>query len=117
MNPGLAIDSPSIGVPLAGARRRLAGSLYEALLLGALGLAIGFALLPLLGPHAATGSGGAPLPLPAHGARAISFACLWLGWGTYCTWLWSGGRRSLPMRTWRLGLRTAAGGTVSIARA
>lgn len=109
--------SAPIDTLLASLGRRLAVSLYEALLLGALGLAIGFVLLPLVGPDAATASGDQRLPLPNRGARAISFACLFLVYGAYGIWLWSDGRRSLPMRTWRIDLRTAAGGIVSPWRA
>ncbi len=91
--------------------RRLAASLYEALLLAALALVVGLVLLPLIGPAATTASQLLALPRPA--ARAISFACLFAAIGAYCIWLWSGGRRSLPMRTWGLVLTTATGGSVS----
>ena len=100
-----------------GLLRRLAASLYEALLLSALGLVIGFVLLPLLGPDTAAMPGDRALPSPDAAARAISFACLFGAYAAYCTWLWSGGRQTLPMRTWRLALRTAAGADVSPGRA
>ncbi|MEP6996273.1 MAG: RDD family protein [Betaproteobacteria bacterium] len=91
--------------------RRLAASLYEALLLGALALALGLVLLLLTGPRATAANHLLAVPRPAE--RAISFACLIAALGAYCIWLWSDGRRSLPMRTWGLVLTTAAGGTVS----
>jgi uncharacterized RDD family membrane protein YckC len=47
----------------------------------------------------------------------VSFATLFALWGAYCTWLWSGRRRTLPMQTWQLRLRTADGGEVGPARA
>ena len=99
----------------AGIARRLAASLYEILLLGALAVAIGLILLPLLGADAGH-AGGAPA-LPGPGARAVSFACLFAAFGAYCIWLWSGGRRTLPMRTWGLALVTTAGAAVSLERA
>jgi uncharacterized RDD family membrane protein YckC len=104
------IDRPQAGLP-----RRLAASLYEGLLLTALALAVSLVLLPWVAPGTADPSG--PLALPRPGARAISFACLFVVLGAYCTWLWSGGRRSLPMRTWRLALVTVSGAAVNPGRA
>ncbi len=86
--------------PQAGIARRLAASLYETLLLCAMAVAIGLILLPLLGTDAARAGG--TLVLPRAGARAALFACLFAVFGAYCIWLWSGGRRTLPMHTWGL---------------
>ena len=96
--------------PPAGIARR-----YEALLLSALAVAVGLILLPLLGADSASASRVLSLPRPS--ARAVSFACLFAVFGAYCIWLWSGGRRTLPMRTWGLALVTPAGGPVSLKRA
>jgi uncharacterized RDD family membrane protein YckC len=101
--------------PQAGIARRLAASLYDILLLGALAVAIGLILLPWLGTDAARAGGALTLPRP--GARAVSFACLFAVFGAYCVWLWSGGRRTLPMRAWGLALVTTAGAAVSLERA
>ena len=101
--------------PEAGIARRLAASLYEILLLGALAVAIGLILLPFLGFDAAHAGGTPALPRP--GARAALFACLFAVFGAYCIWLWSGGRRTLPMRTWGLALVTTGGAIVSLERA
>ena len=101
--------------PQAGIARRLAASLYEILLLGALAVAIGLILLPLLGTDAA--HAGETLVLPGPGARAVLFACLFAVFGAYCICLWSGGRRTLPMRTWGLALVANAGTEVSLERA
>jgi uncharacterized RDD family membrane protein YckC len=111
LGPGTGPVDP----PQAGILRRLAASLYEILLLGALAVAIGLILLPLLGNDAA--EVGSSLALPSPGARAVSFGCLFAVFGAYCIWLWSGGRRTLPMRTWRLTLVTPAGAPVSLKRA
>jgi uncharacterized RDD family membrane protein YckC len=101
--------------PRAGLARRLAASLYEGLLLIALALAVSLVLLPWMGPASADPSG--PLVLPGPGARMISFSCVFVVFGAYCIWLWSGGRRSLPMRTWRLALVAVAGAAVTPVRA
>ena len=97
----------------AGLARRLAASLYECLLLGALAAAVGLVLLPLTG----TGTAGPAPVLPGTGARALSFACLFTVLGVYCIALWSRGRRSLPMHTWGLTLSTVAGAPLSPGRA
>jgi uncharacterized RDD family membrane protein YckC len=111
LGPGTGPVDP----PQAGIVRRLAATLYELLLLGALAVAIGLVLLPFLGAGAA--QGGGPLVLPPRGARAVSFASLFAAFGAYCVWLWSGGRRTLPMRTWGLALTTTTGGPVGWLRA
>lgn len=103
----------TFGAQPAGLARRLGASVYEGLVLAALALGIGFALLPVLGPS----GGGAPvqaapsppLYLPSPGARVISGAVLFAVCAAYCSWLWSGDRQTLPMRTWRLVLRTRTG--------
>jgi hypothetical protein len=40
-------------------------------------------------------------------ARAVSGTLLFGVCGAYCVGLWSGGRRTLPMKTWRVALRSA----------
>jgi uncharacterized RDD family membrane protein YckC len=105
------IDPP----PQAGLARRLAASLYEGLLLAALAVAIALLLLPLIGPDTADASRALALPRPS--ARAVSFTSLFAAFGAYCICLWSGGRRSLPMRTWGIALFTATGAAVSPGRA
>jgi uncharacterized RDD family membrane protein YckC len=111
LGPGTGPVDP----PQAGIARRLAASLYEALLLCALAVAVGVVLLPLLDADTAKASGALTLPRPS--ARVISFACLFAVFGAYCVWLWSGGRRTLPMRTWDLALATTTGATVGPERA
>ena len=105
----------------AGLARRLGASVYEALVLTALLLAVGFALLPLVTPPTPayrSAAAAAMPPAPPHylltpGARAWSGSALLAACGAYCIGLWSGGRRTLPMATWGLELRTAGGGVVT----
>jgi hypothetical protein len=102
-------------IPRAGLRRRLAASLYETLPLTALALLVGFALLPVLGPGPSPAEG--VLPLPGPPARAMSFAVLFAVLGAYCVCGWSGGRRTLPMKTWHIAMQSASGSRVGVARA
>lgn len=95
--------------PLAPAslRRRLASLLYELLLLVALVFVVGFALLPLVTP----GHAGSPqsLAVPALPQRVAMGCVLFAVLALYFTWCWSGGRRTLPMKTWKLRLVDRAG--------
>jgi hypothetical protein len=109
-----------VGEP-AGLARRLGASAYEALLLAALVLLVGFAVLPFVTPtnpltvRASSQGAGARQPVPylmSRPARTVSGALLFGVCGTYCVGLWSGGRRTLPMKTWRLALRSAGGALV-----
>ena len=99
----------------AGLSRRLAATGYEALLLTALLLLLGFALLPYLGQ--AMGDRPAQLRALSPSARAISGAVYFSVCSAYCIGLWSGGRRTLPMKTWKIVLRTADGAGVGLPRA
>ncbi len=92
--------------------RRLAAAGYEALLLGAVLLLAGLVLAPAISP-APGASVHRPLPIPSFAARALSFAAL-LGVGAlYFGWSWSGGRRTLPMKTWRMRLVRRDGAAVT----
>jgi uncharacterized RDD family membrane protein YckC len=101
----------------AGVIRRLAASLYEILLLAALALVVGFALLPALTAAPSLPADERALPLLKPAAQAISFGCLFAVLGAYCAWGWSGGRRTLPMKTWRLAMESTGGAPVSLSRA
>ena len=100
----VALPAPGQGAGLA---RRFGALLYESLLLVAIVLAAGFLALPLISPGRA-GSAQA-LTVPAVPERAALFCIIFglLAW--YFTWCWSGGRRTLPMKTWRLRLVLAGG--------
>lgn len=103
--------APAEDAPLP---RRLAALVYEALIATAILIVAGFALTPLMSPFADPGHA---LVLPAPAVRAVGFGALVAVLGAYCAILWSGGRRTLPMKTWRLRLADAAGLPPSIARA
>ena len=79
--------------------RQLPGLL--ALLLLALALVAGFALLPLVSPRA---SPQQALTIPAAVPRAMLSCALIGGSAIYCMWFWSEGRRTLPQKTWRIRL-------------
>ena len=94
--------------------RRLGSLVYESLLQVALVLVTGFVLVPLVSP--ASGPANS-LQLPQAAGRWISFAGIVATTLAYSVWCWSRGRRTLPMKTWRLGLATVTGAPVSAARA
>ena len=103
------------GSPPAGLRRRLASLIYEALLLAAVLLVAGFAILPMVSP---TTPGSPALPQPLTGrVRIAAFAWHLAVAGSYFVWMWSGGRRTLAMRTWRMHLATIHGNQVNARRA
>jgi hypothetical protein len=109
----------------AGLVRRFGASAYEALILAALLLLVGFALRPIVTPADRGAadtlrgmSGGPPIAyLMSRPARAVSGALLFAVCGAYCVGLWSGGRRTLPMKTWRIALQSPRGMPVPPQRA
>ncbi len=96
---------------LAGLARRFAALLYEALLLVALVFIASFLLTPLVSPGSA-GSGS--LTLPSTGGRIVSFVALFALGAAFFGWCWSEGRRTLPMKTWRLVLVDTGGMPLSL---
>jgi uncharacterized RDD family membrane protein YckC len=97
-------------LPPAGIARRYAALLYEALLLVALVFIAGFLLTPLVSPGSAS-SGS--LMLPSATGRIVSFVALFTLGAAFFVWSWSEGRRTLPMKTWRLALVTIEGAPLS----
>ena len=77
----------------------------------------GFALLPVLSSLSSAPVDAHTLSLLGPAAQAVSFGCLFAVLGAYCIWGWSGGRRTLPMKTWRIALESSAGAPVSPVRA
>ena len=71
-------------------------------------LVLGFLTLPAT-PAA---SPGGMLVLPPLSARVFSASLVFAAAGLYFTWSWTAGRRTLPMKTWRLALIRADGRTV-----
>lgn len=99
------------GLPLANRARRFAALTYEALLLTAVTFVAGFVALPLVTPgRAATATA---LVVPDLPQRVALFCMLFgvLAW--FCVASWSRGRRTLPMKTWRLQLTMADGSPVT----
>lgn len=104
-------ESTQVGAPPsrpATIARRAGSLLYEALLLAAVLFVAGVVALPLVTPRNA----GA-LPLPPLPAQVALFCLLFAVLAGYCVLNWSRGRRTLPMKTWRMRLLMANGGPVS----
>jgi len=103
--------TPSARTSDASLVRRFAALIYEALLLVALLFVVNFALLPLVTPgHAGAAKN---LMVPALPERLALFWILFAVLAGYFTWCWSNGRRTLPMKTWRLRLVGADGGPLA----
>ncbi len=78
------------------------------MLLAAVVLLAGFLTLPAT----RAGTPASVVALPPLPARVLS-ACLVFGAaGLYCIGFWTGGRRTLPMKTWRLALVRSDGRAV-----
>ena len=92
--------------PLATLRRRLASLLYESLLLSAMVLVASFAIAPLVAPHT---SASQQLGVPSTAGRVVSFVALFALGAAYFVYSWSGARRTLAMKTWKLALVTPDG--------
>ena len=99
---------PLSPLPDASLARRLAALSYESMILAAWMLVAGFVTLPLVPPAP---PGGA-LSIPDAPARALSLAVVFGAGAIYCVAFWSGGRRTLPMKTWRIALVRIGGGRV-----
>ena len=104
--PAAAPDSASRNAPLW---RRYAALGYEALLLAAIVLLVGFLTLPAVRP---AGGERPVLAVPPLSARVLSACFVFAAAGLYCTWSWTGGRRTLPMKTWRLAIVRSDGAPV-----
>jgi uncharacterized RDD family membrane protein YckC len=86
--------------------RRFASLAYEATLWSALVLVVGFLTVPLLSA-APSQTGG--LRNPDLPVRVMTFALVFGATALYYVWCWTGGRRTLPLKTWRLRLIRADG--------
>ncbi|NDP43513.1 MAG: hypothetical protein GZ089_12485 [Aromatoleum sp.] len=103
---GAARRAESASAAPAPLLRRLAALSYEGLLLTAVILIVGFLIMPLVSPTpAATHS----LQVPDLPARVIAFCAVFAAGALYFAWSWSGGRRTLPMKTWHMAVVRADG--------
>jgi uncharacterized RDD family membrane protein YckC len=69
--------------------------------LAAIALLIGFLTAPFVSGIA----GGRPaFAVPPPGGRLLSACGVFVAVGAYFLWSWTGGRRTLPMKTWRMSL-------------
>ncbi len=105
--PTVPERSGKVLAPTASLWRRLLSLAYENLLLAALILVAGFLFSPLSVPPA--GDPHAQLYVPALPARMLLFFALFGVGALFYGWSWSGGRRSLPMKTWGLALQRRDG--------
>ncbi len=104
--PPAKADAPIMSRRNASLARRYAALAYEGLLLAAIVLLVGFMTLPATGPT----NGERPiLGVPPLPARVLSACVVFAAAGLYFTWSWTGGRRTLPMKTWRLAVERADG--------
>jgi uncharacterized RDD family membrane protein YckC len=100
-------------VPSASLRRRVAALLYEGTLLCAVLLVAGFLLAPVIASLPSSNVAPATmLPIPSRPGRVLMFCGVFLVGALYFGWTWSGGRRTLPMKTWRIRLRLRDAGPV-----
>lgn len=90
----------------AGLPRRLGALIYESLTVAALLFAAGFAFAPFVSPSAALSG---QLVVPSAAGRAAGAVALAAVLGAYFLWCWTGGRRTLPQKTWRLAIVDACG--------
>jgi uncharacterized RDD family membrane protein YckC len=81
--------------------------MYEALLVTALAFMTGFLMLPLVSPG--TAATATRLTIPSVPARAALFCLLFSVVALYFVWSWTGGRRTLPMKTWRMRVAATDG--------
>jgi uncharacterized RDD family membrane protein YckC len=76
-------------------------------LIAALVFLTGFAMLPLVSPG--TAATATQLTVPPGPSRVALFCVLFAVVAFYLVWSWTGGRRTLPMKTWRMRIAQANG--------
>jgi uncharacterized RDD family membrane protein YckC len=64
-------------------------------------LLVGFLTAPLVSGVARSGPA---FGVPPPGGRLLSAGAVFVVVGAYFVWSWTGGRRTLPMKTWRMSL-------------
>ena len=101
-------DAPSAELRRAGLLSRLGAAMYEGLLLTALLFITGFLMLPLVSPG--TAATATELTVPPLPSRVALFCVLFSVAALYFVWSWTGGRRTLPMKTWRMRIVLSHGG-------
>jgi uncharacterized RDD family membrane protein YckC len=89
----------------AGLGRRLAAGVYDLLLLAALLMVLGIAVLIL--------RGGAEIPAGTLWWQMLVLGCC----GIFYVGFWAHGGQTLGMRTWRLKVETTDGGSVALSTA
>lgn len=93
--------------------RRWGALIYEALLLFAIMLVAGFAILPFIGSEAPAAHTADRLYVLPMASRAFLFLVYVAVIGAYCIGFWTAGHRTLAMKTWGLSLQTSSGGPLA----
>ena len=83
--------------------------MYEMLLIAAVMLVAGFAVLPLLGAPLSSERGASSLQILPPATRAFLFLYYIAVLGAYSVYSWTRDRRTLGMKTWRLRLEARDG--------
>ncbi len=98
-------------LPAAPLARRFAALAYEGVVYSALILVAGFLTIPLL---PAVPPDASDVRIPDAPARLLSLVLVFAVGGLFYAWSWTGGRRTLPMKTWRMWLMRTDGAELEI---
>ena len=107
--PAESVPAGDKALPSASLGRRWSALIYEGLLVTALILVAGFAVLPFVGSVPPGSRGASALQILPPASRAFLFVYYVAVLGAYCVFFWTRGRRTLAMKTWRLTVRTHDG--------
>jgi uncharacterized RDD family membrane protein YckC len=104
-----------LSLPSAGLLRRLAALLYDAFLIGAIWMLLGFILQLIVGPDTSSVIDGRVVTDPL--LDTILFPAMILSCGGFYVWFWCHSGQTLGMLAWRIRLQNSQGELVSIGQA
>ena len=105
------MDDPA-SLPTAGLIRRLAALLYDAFLVLAIWMALGFAAQLIAGVETNQVIDGRVQTNPAFGL--LLFALMCASAAAFYVWFWTRGGQTLGMLAWRIRVQSREGGPVSV---
>ena len=105
------MDDPA-SLPTAGLIRRLAALLYDAFLVLAIWMALGFAAQLIAGVETNQVIDGRVQTNPAFGL--LLFALMCASAAAFYVWFWTRGGQTLGMLAWRIRVQSRDGGPVSV---